>query len=56
MYDRKCYELAEHFLSDEPEIDSEENRAELAQAIQTEIEDKIAELLTDHEAKSPAED
>ena len=37
-YDAKCYELASDFLADDPKIDNEENRAELAQIIQDAIE------------------
>jgi hypothetical protein len=40
-YDTKCYELAEAFLSDEPEIDTEKNRDLLAKDIQQAIEDFI---------------
>ena len=48
-YDTKCYELAEHFLSDEPEINDESNRRDLAAFIQTAIEDWI----TDAQAPTP---
>lgn len=47
MYDRSCYDLAVVFLSDEDEIDTEENRAAMAQAIQDTVEDKIAEFRAD---------
>ena len=40
-FDAKCYELAKAFLSDEPTLDSEESRADLAQDIQNTIEDWI---------------
>ena len=40
-FDSKCYDLAEHFLSDEPALQSERNRNRLAQAIQDAIEDWI---------------
>lgn len=43
-YDSRCYDLAETFLEDEPTINTEANRAELAQLIQTTIEDHIAWL------------
>ena len=33
-FDSKCYELAETFLSDYPEKDTEENRNQLAADIQ----------------------
>jgi hypothetical protein len=41
MYDSSCYELAELFLMDEPELANEANTKELAQAIQDAIEDFI---------------
>lgn len=41
-FDPKCYDLAEHFLSDEePPIQSDENKRRLAQTIQNEIENWI---------------
>ena len=40
-YDPKCYQLASVFLEDHPGINTEERRAELAQFIQTEIEEQI---------------
>jgi hypothetical protein len=46
-FDAKCYELAKAFLSDEPEIDNEVNRADLAQSIQTAIEDGIEYMKPD---------
>lgn len=40
MFDEKCFDLARDFLSDEDDvIDTEANRNELAEAIQTTIED-----------------
>jgi len=44
MYDPKCYELAKEFLEDEPEMQTDDHRAELAQRIQDVIEDYIAEV------------
>lgn len=44
-YDPACYNLAVIFLSDSPEKDSEANRDELAQHIQTEIEGWIEYIL-----------
>jgi Holliday junction resolvase-like predicted endonuclease len=41
-YDRKCYDLAEHFLQDHPQFDDRDNRVELAGVIQDAIEDHIA--------------
>ncbi len=44
-YDSRCYDLAALFLSDNPEKNTEANRDELAQHIQTEIEDWIEYIL-----------
>jgi len=44
MYDEKCYELAELFLKDHPHLDNETNKDELAQVIQTAIEDFLDEI------------
>jgi hypothetical protein len=42
MFDEKCFDLAREFLCDEDDvIDTEANRAELAQTIQDTIEDFI---------------
>jgi hypothetical protein len=40
-YDSKCYDLAEAFLEDEPSLNTEGRRKQLAQIIQTAIEDEI---------------
>ena len=40
-YDPKCYELAAHFLADEPAINTEAARITLARTIQESIEDEI---------------
>lgn len=40
-YDAACYDLAARFLSDEPSINTDENRHELAGNIQRTIEDFI---------------
>lgn len=40
-YDRKCYELADDFLDDYPEIKSPQNLDGLAQEIQDAIENFI---------------
>jgi hypothetical protein len=40
-YDTRCYELAEAFLTDTPDINNEKNRDELAQRIQQTAEDWI---------------
>lgn len=44
-YDSRCYDLAALFLSDSPEKNTEANRGELAQHIQTEIENWIEFIL-----------
>lgn len=44
-YDSRCYDLAAVFLSEEPEKNTEANRDELAQHIQTEIEGWIEFIL-----------
>lgn len=44
-YDQSCYDLAAAFLVDHPEKNTEVNRDELAQHIQTEIEDWIEFIL-----------
>lgn len=43
MYDTKCYDLAQSFLSDEPAIATKGNAGELAQRIQDVIEEFIQE-------------
>jgi hypothetical protein len=40
-FDEKCLELAEHFLQDEPSLNTEAARTTLATAIQDCIEDEI---------------
>ena len=40
-YDRKCYDLAEEFLADDPALNTAENRHALASLIQQAIEDFI---------------
>lgn len=44
-YDQSCYDLAAAFLADHPEKNTEANRDELAQHIQTEIGDWIEFIL-----------
>ena len=46
-FDIKCYELAEHFLQDLPELDTEPNRKTLAYAIQNCVEDEIDLMRSD---------
>jgi hypothetical protein len=43
MYDEECLFLAQAFLRDHPELDSEETQKELAQLIQSTIDDYIHE-------------
>jgi len=53
MYDIKCHELAEAFLSDEPEpMQTAKNIARLAQTIQTAIEDEIESIRQDAEREA----
>lgn len=40
-FDTKCYDLAEAFLEDSPHLNTEKRRDELAQVIQTTIEDYL---------------
>lgn len=40
-YDTKCYDLASAFLSDVPDINTENNRDKLAAHVQQQIEDWI---------------
>lgn len=49
MHDSKCLELATHFLQDES-CDSEETRAELAEAIQAAVEDWFQSREADYES------
>ena len=41
-FDPDCCDLAEHFLSDEPALNTERNKKRLAQHIQDTVEDWIA--------------
>jgi hypothetical protein len=43
-YDQKCYDLAEAFLDDTPEINTTANTERLAQLIQDTIEDEIGDM------------
>ena len=52
-YDTKCYELAEHFLQDEPHLDTEKRRDALASLIQATIEPWIESELDNYEPPSP---
>lgn len=52
-YDVKCYDIAEAFLGDEPHLDTEKRRSELAQIIQTAIEDFISSEQSNYEPADP---
>jgi hypothetical protein len=40
-FDPKCYELAEHFLADTPELNTDAAKVTLAAAIQQALEEEI---------------
>lgn len=40
-FDARCYELAEHFLQDEPELNTEAARITLAREIQWAVEAEL---------------
>ena len=44
--DPKCYELAEHFLADHPDIDTELTREDLARELQATIDAWMEEWRT----------
>jgi hypothetical protein len=46
-YDTKCYELAEHFLAEEPNLNDEGYRRALAWAIQSTIEEFMQDALNE---------
>ena len=52
-YDPKCYDLAEAFLEDVPHLNSDARRDELAQLIQSVIEDFIALEQSNYEPPDP---
>ena len=52
-YDARCYELAELFLEDQPHLNNERRRDELAQAIQRAIEEYIGEEDRNYEPPDP---
>lgn len=52
-YDVKCYDLAEAFLTDEPNLNTKVRRNELAQLIQTTIEDFISYERNNYEPPDP---
>ena len=43
-YDEKCYELAQAFLADRPELDTPQNQHRLAVAVQQAVEDFFLEV------------
>ena len=52
-YDTKCFDLAEAFLEDSPHLATAKRTDELAQLIQTTIEDFIASEEQNYEPPSP---
>ena len=52
-YDIKCYELAEHFLDDEPHLATTKRTCELAELIQQTIEGWIAYEKNNYEPPDP---
>ena len=52
-FDSKCYDLAEHFLEDEPTLDNEDARNELAQEIQEAVESWIIDQRDKRDVKDP---
>jgi hypothetical protein len=51
--DSECYDLAVHFLADEPKLDTEDARRELAQEIQDVVESWFIDKRDDTDAKDP---
>lgn len=52
-YDEKSYDLAEHFLSDTPHLDTFDNIHHLALAIQQAVEDWIEDKQRNYEPPDP---
>jgi hypothetical protein len=52
-YDEKCYDLAASFLEDEPHLFTEQNNVALAAAIQSAIEDWIANARDNYDGGQP---
>jgi hypothetical protein len=52
-YDQKSYDLAEGFLEDAPHLNTTRRRHELAQLIQSTIEDYIASEQSNYEPPDP---
>jgi hypothetical protein len=55
-YDSKCYELAEHFLAEEPNLDDEGYRRALTHLIQYTIENFMKGALDEQETDRLRED
>jgi hypothetical protein len=53
-FDSKCYDLAEHFLQDEPDLDNEDRRKELAQEIQEAVEAWFLAERDERDVKDPS--
>jgi hypothetical protein len=51
--DSECYDLAVHFLADEPKLDTEDARRELAQEIQDVVESWFIDKRDDTDAQDP---
>lgn len=52
-FDQKCFDLAQMFLSDTPHLETKKRTDELAQIIQTTIEDWIAFEQGNYEPPDP---
>lgn len=52
-YDPKSYELAEHFLEDVPNLNTEGGRDHLAKTIQAAIEDWFEDMKRNYEPPDP---
>jgi hypothetical protein len=52
-FDSKCYDLAEHFLTEEPGLNTEEMKDQLAQAIQETVESWINDERDKLQSKDP---
>ncbi len=52
-YDEKSYELAEHFLQDEPSLNTKAGRDDLAKAIQAAVEDWFERAKDNYEPPDP---
>ena len=52
-YDRKTYELAEYFLENEPHLNTEKHRDDLAKEIQTAAEDWLTDARRNYGPPDP---